>query len=74
VLPNSRNRKTRERVWSAILERYRGRPESGPERIEFDFPRDFGRRAARDEVMAALNEIDLDWPRVFALYPREDSL
>ncbi len=57
-----------------MVERYRARVERNPERIEIDFPRDKGGRAARAEVGAALDAADPRWRRVFVLYPTESSL
>jgi len=73
-LPTRRNRQVRQSVERMVVERYRARVERDPERIEIDFPKDKSRRAAKNEVAAALDAIDAGWRRVFALYPNESSL
>ena len=57
-----------------VIERYRARVESDPERIEMDFPKQEGGRAAKTEVANALDATDPRWRRVFVLYPNESSL
>ena len=57
-----------------VVERYRGRIESDPERIEIDFPKGKGGRAAKTEVVKALDGADPRWRRIFVLYPTELSL
>jgi hypothetical protein len=74
ALPTRRNRQTRERVKQMVVVRFRARLESDPERIEMDFPKRFGGRAAKDQVAQALDQTDSRWPRVFVLYPTESSL
>ena len=56
------------------MERYRARCESDPERIVIDFPKRAPRRAAKDEVAAALDQIEPRWRRLYVLYPSEASL
>jgi hypothetical protein len=74
VLPMQRNRAARERVERALVERYRARRESDPERIAIDFPKRAPRRAAKDEIVAALDGIEPRWRRLYVLYPTESSL
>ncbi|HWN22329.1 MAG TPA: hypothetical protein VNP93_10180 [Gaiellaceae bacterium] len=74
VLPTQRNRAARERVERALVDTYRARRESDPERIEIDFPKCARRRAAKEEVAAALDEVEPRWRRLYALYPTESSL
>ena len=57
-----------------MVERFRARVESDPERIEIDFPKDKGGRVAKNEVTTALDAADPNWRRVFVLYPTESSL
>jgi hypothetical protein len=72
--PSRRVRATQERVAEALAKRYRYRAEPDPARIEIDFPESKGRATAKDEVAAALDDIDPNWRRLFVLYPTENSL
>jgi len=74
VLPKQRNRAARERIERALVERYRARRESNPERIVIDFPKRGSRRAAKEEVASALDQIEPRWRRLYVLYPSESSL
>lgn len=74
VLPIQRNRAARERIERALAEKYRVRRESDPERIEIDFPKHGLRRAAKEEVAAALDRVEPRWKRLYVLYPSESSL
>ncbi len=74
VLPTRRNRETRQRIEAAVVERFRARVETEPERIAMDFPKRKGGRAAKAEVMETLDRIDPRWRAVFVLYPTESSL
>jgi hypothetical protein len=69
-----RNRAARERIENALVERYRARRESDPERIEIDFPKHAPRRAAKEEVAAALDQVEPRWRQLYVLYPSESSL
>jgi hypothetical protein len=73
-LPTRRNRETRRRIEEMVIERYRARVEHDPERIEIDFPKRVGGRAAKDEVTEALDAVDRNWRRIFVLYPTESAL
>lgn len=73
-IPSRRNRQTRRMIEDMVVERYRARVESDPERIEIDFPKEKGGRAAKTEVAKALDDTDPRWRRVFTLYPTESSL
>jgi hypothetical protein len=57
-----------------VVERYRARVETDPERIEMDFPKSVGGRAAKEEVIHALDAVDQSWRRVITLYPTESAL
>lgn len=57
-----------------LVERFRARVEANPERIEIDFPKSKGGRAAKTEVMEDLDRSVPRWQRVFAIYPNESSL
>ena len=59
---------------AAIGNRYPARPIDGGKRLAIHFPKAVGGRAAKDEVTAALDEIDVRWRRLFVLYPTEQSL
>jgi hypothetical protein len=61
-----RNREARERLLSALGERYRFRAVEN--RVEIDFPKRLGREA-KAQVVAELDRIDPDWGRLFRLYP-----
>lgn len=74
ALPTRRNRETRQRIEQMLVERYRARVESDPERIEMDFSERLAGRAAKNEVMGALDATDPRWRRVFVLYPTETAL
>jgi len=74
VLPVQRNRAARKRIEQALVDKYRARRESGPERIVIDFPKRSPRRAAKEEVASALDEVEPRWRRLYVLYPRESSL
>ena len=74
VLPNPRNRVARDRIERALVDKYRARRESNPERIEVDFPTRAPRRAAKEEVAAALDQIEPRWSRLYVLFPTESSL
>lgn len=73
-LPTRRNSETRRRVEEMMVERFRARVERDPKRIEMDFPKQIGARAAKNEVAHALDATVPRWRRVFALYPTESSL
>jgi len=74
VLPVQRNRAARERIERALVDRYRARRESDPQRIAIDFPKRGLRRAARNEIVAELDRIEPRWRRLYVLYPSESSL
>jgi hypothetical protein len=74
VLPTKRNRTACERVERALVDRYRVRRESTPERIEIDFPKSAPRRAAKVEIASELDRIEPRWKRLYMLYPSESSL
>jgi hypothetical protein len=74
VLPTRRNREARDRVERALVDRYRARRESDPDRIQIDFSKRQARRAAKDEVVAELDRIEPRWRRLYVLYPKESSL
>jgi hypothetical protein len=74
VLPMQRNRAARERIERALVDKYRARRESDPERIEIDFPKRAPRRAAKEEIAAALDQVEPRWRRLYVLYPSESSL
>lgn len=74
VLPTRRNRETREKVEAHLVERHRARAESNPDRIEIDFPKRLGGRAAKAEVIESLDEVAPHWRRLFVLYPTETAL
>jgi hypothetical protein len=73
-LPTRRNRELRQRIEGIAVERYRARVENSPDRIEMEFPKEMGGRAAKNEVMQALDAAEPKWRRVFVLYPTESSL
>jgi hypothetical protein len=58
---------TRGAIEAALAERFRCRRED--DRIEIDLPK--SDPAAKQKVVAALDEIDPRWGRVFVLHPRE---
>jgi len=74
VLPTRRNREVRRTVESHVIQRYRAQLEADPDRIEIDFPKQIGGRAAKTEVIEALDRVAPRWRHVFALYPTEDAL
>ena len=74
VVPTQRNRAARERIERALVDRYRARRESDPERIEIHFPKRAPRRAAKEEVAAALDQVEPRWRRLYVLYPSESTL
>jgi len=74
VLPVQRNRAARERIERALVDRYRARRESDPQRIAIDFPKRGLRRAAKNEIVAELDRIEPRWRRLYVLYPSESSL
>ena len=57
---------TRAAIEVGLAERFRYRHEH--DHIEIDFAKSDGE--ARQKVVAALDEIDPQWRRVFVLYPR----
>jgi hypothetical protein len=61
---------TRAAIEAALAERFRYRRED--DRIEIDFPKSDA--DAKQKVVAALDEIEPRWRRVFVLYPRESSI
>jgi hypothetical protein len=69
-----RNRAARERIERALVDKYRARLESDPERIEIHFPKRAPHRAAKDEIAAELDRIEPRWRRLYVLYPTESSL
>ena len=74
VLPMQRNRAARERIERALVDQYRARRESDPERIVIDFPKRARRRAAKAAIAAELDRIEPRWRRLYVLYPSESSL
>lgn len=74
VLPTRTNREARRAIMAALGDRYRARPMDGGKWLAIDFPKHMGRRMAKDQVSAALDEIDPRWRRLFVLYPKEASL
>jgi hypothetical protein len=73
VLPTRKNREARQEIVARLGERYRARrQEDGA--LEIDFPVKLSRRAAKDQVVSELEEIDPRWRRLFTLYPTESSL
>jgi hypothetical protein len=74
VLPTQRNRAARERIERALVDKYRARRASDPERIEIDFPKHAPRRAAKEEVAVTLDDVEPRWKRLYVLYPSEASL
>ena len=74
ILPIRRSRAARERVERALVDKYRARFESAPERIEIDFPKRAPHRAAKVEIAAELDRIEPRWRRLYVLYPTESSL
>lgn len=74
VLPTRANREAQSAIMAALAARYRARQMDGGRWLAIDFPKRMGRRAAKDQVAAALDEIDPRWRRLFVLYPREASL
>jgi hypothetical protein len=69
-----RNRAARERIERALVDKYRARRESDPERIAIDFPKRALHRASKDEIVAELDRIEPRWRRLYVLYPSESSL
>jgi hypothetical protein len=57
-----------------VVRRFRARIETDPDRIEMDFPKRMGGRAAKSEVMRALDAADPRWRRLYILYPTESAL
>jgi len=74
VLPTRRDRDARDRIERALVEKYRARRESDPDRIEIYFPKRGPRRAAKEEVAAELDRVEPHWRRLYVLYPTESSL
>ena len=72
--PRQRNRAARERIERTLVDTYRAHRERDPDRIEIDFPKRGPRRAAKEEVAAALDAIEPSWRRLYVLYPTESSL
>jgi len=74
AFPTRRNRETRRRIESRIVERYRARIDQEANQIEIDFPKRLGGRAAKTQVMEELDRTDPRWRQVFVLYPTESAL
>jgi hypothetical protein len=74
ALATSRNRQTRERVESWAIETRRARRETNPQRLEIDFPKQKGKRAAKTQIAEALDHVDPRWRKGFVLYPTESAL
>jgi hypothetical protein len=74
VLPTRKNREARRAITAALGNRYPVLSSDGGKRLAIHFPKSVGGRAAKDEVTAALDEIDVRWRRFFVLYPNEQSL
>jgi hypothetical protein len=74
VLPTRKNREARRAIIAALGDRYPALSSDGGKRLAIHFPKDVGGRAAKDEVTAALDRIDVRWRRFFVLYPNEKSL
>jgi hypothetical protein len=58
---------TRSAIEAGLAQTFRYRREDN--HIEIDFPKSDGE--ARRKVIAALDEIDPHWRRVFVIYPRD---
>jgi hypothetical protein len=63
-----RKRQARERVLTALGERYRFRRKET--QVELDFPKRRPRDEVKAEVVAELDRIDPGWRRLFLIYPR----
>jgi hypothetical protein len=74
VLPTRKNREARRAITAALGDRYPALSSDGGKRLAIHFPKDVGRRAAKDEVTAALDRIDVRWRRFFVLHPDEKAL
>ncbi len=74
MLPTSRNGEARLKVESEVVEQFRARRESDPDRLEIDFPKQLAKRDAKNRVVEALDAVEPRWRRVFALYPTETAL
>ena len=74
VLPTRSNREARRAIAAALGNRYPVLSSDGGKRLAIHFPKAVGGRAAKDEVTAALNQIDVRWRRFFVLHPSERSL
>jgi len=74
VLPLPQNRTARERIERALLDKYRARRESHPDRLEIDFPKHEPHRAAKEVITAELDKVEPRWRRLYVLYPTESSL
>lgn len=67
-------RSEQQRVLEALASRYRYRREADSPNVEIDFPKAKGRATAKDEVAAALDDLNPKWRGMFVLYPTENSL
>jgi hypothetical protein len=67
-------RDRQDRLFSGLAERYRLRPRPAGDGYEIDFPKSPGRRAAKEEVIAALERIDRNWRRLVDVYPLDRNL
>jgi hypothetical protein len=59
-------------VLAELGRRYRVRSRADGKGVEIDFPKRLGRGPARDRVVEDLATIEPEWPRLFAVYPKED--
>jgi hypothetical protein len=72
TLPRRGNNQARQEILDELRQLYR--PREAPDKIEIDFPKKLGGRAAKDQVAADLDRINPRWRWLFVLYPTESSL
>ena len=64
------NRDAQDLVLAELGRRYRVRRREDRTGVEIDFPKQLGRREAKDRVVAELARIEPSWSRLFVVYPR----
>ena len=71
ALPRRGNSQARQEIIAGLRRAYRPRESSW--KIELDFPKNIGGKAAKGQVEAE-DRLDPRWRRLFVLYPTESSL
>jgi hypothetical protein len=74
LVPVRNRRERQDRALASLGERRRVRRRVEDDGVQIDFPKSLGRRAAKEQIVAELAEIEPAWRRLFVVYPRESNI